>query len=283
MLDKKGYVNSRACTRLGALARAREHTHTCAHTQICNTYYFPMARVVAWKRLDITVYAHCLSCYIDFCENGYGFTCLWLLRGVLFGKRLRFYEFVATPRRIVRKTDTVLRDCGYSEAYCSENAYGFTWLWLLRGVLFGKRVRFYVFMATSRRLVRKTGTVLRVCGYSEASCSENGYGFTWLWLLRGVLFGKRVRLYVFMATPRRHFRPQTRFCRVQQTRLTSLFQIFSEEFCSRRKRQFFRNYGKWPTFLSNKTIVQINVFRLSFYRPIYFGDSYLKPKFIIFT
>jgi len=36
------------------------------HTiRTCNTCYFPTARMVTQTRLNRTLYAHCLSCYIQ--------------------------------------------------------------------------------------------------------------------------------------------------------------------------------------------------------------------------
>ena len=63
MLDKQGYMRARAC----ACPRSR-HTHARARahtsTQICNIYCFSTATVVTWTRLNITLYVHCLPCYI---------------------------------------------------------------------------------------------------------------------------------------------------------------------------------------------------------------------------
>jgi hypothetical protein len=48
-------------TRLGTHMHACTHKH--AHTPICNTYCFSTATMVSWKRLDVTLYVHCLSCF----------------------------------------------------------------------------------------------------------------------------------------------------------------------------------------------------------------------------
>jgi hypothetical protein len=49
--------------------RARTHTHTHTHTRIemCNTYCFSTATVVSWTRFSVTLYVHCLSCYLRHC------------------------------------------------------------------------------------------------------------------------------------------------------------------------------------------------------------------------
>ena len=49
-------------TRAQAHARASVPTPTYTHTQICNTYCFAMATMVAWMRLIVTSHVHCLSC-----------------------------------------------------------------------------------------------------------------------------------------------------------------------------------------------------------------------------
>ena len=70
MVDKQSYIHhSHAhadaprqthATRASALA----HAHT--HTQICNTYCFSTAAVVRRTGLNVTLYVHCLSCYVSF-------------------------------------------------------------------------------------------------------------------------------------------------------------------------------------------------------------------------
>jgi hypothetical protein len=45
-------------------ARARAHTHTHTHREIYITYYLSTATVVLWMCLIVTLYMHCLSCFL---------------------------------------------------------------------------------------------------------------------------------------------------------------------------------------------------------------------------
>jgi hypothetical protein len=47
MLDKQGYMHTRACTR----PRVRVSIHACTHWQICNTYCFSTATVIRERAL----------------------------------------------------------------------------------------------------------------------------------------------------------------------------------------------------------------------------------------
>ena len=53
------HIRQHSCTPMPSFARARAHTHT----QIRNTYCFSTATVVSWTRLNVTLHAHCLSCF----------------------------------------------------------------------------------------------------------------------------------------------------------------------------------------------------------------------------
>ena len=51
--------------------RAQEHSDACARTRTrplntgtCYIYCFSTATVVLWRRLNVTLYVHCLSCWI---------------------------------------------------------------------------------------------------------------------------------------------------------------------------------------------------------------------------
>ena len=67
-----GWISKATCTHAHAHtlghSRARLRTHTQRNKQTCNTYYFFMATVVTWTRLNVTLYVHCLSyffqCYV---------------------------------------------------------------------------------------------------------------------------------------------------------------------------------------------------------------------------
>jgi hypothetical protein len=58
MLDKRSYT--RACTCICPRTQARAHTHT----RINNTYCFYTATMVSWTRLIVTLYVHCMPCWL---------------------------------------------------------------------------------------------------------------------------------------------------------------------------------------------------------------------------
>jgi hypothetical protein len=60
MLDKQAYMHSRACIRPRSQAHARARTHTHKYVIL----FFSAATMVTWTRLNITLYVHCLSCYL---------------------------------------------------------------------------------------------------------------------------------------------------------------------------------------------------------------------------
>ena len=45
-------------------ARSHARTHKYTHTETCNTYCFSTATVVSWMCLSVTLYVHCLSCFV---------------------------------------------------------------------------------------------------------------------------------------------------------------------------------------------------------------------------
>jgi hypothetical protein len=47
------------------IRRMRSSCWTTKAIRICNTYYFPTATMVTRKRLNETLYGHCLSCHIQ--------------------------------------------------------------------------------------------------------------------------------------------------------------------------------------------------------------------------
>jgi hypothetical protein len=42
----------------------RKPTRARTHTEICNTYCFSTATVLSWTRLNVTLYVHCLYCWM---------------------------------------------------------------------------------------------------------------------------------------------------------------------------------------------------------------------------
>ena len=58
------WISKATCTNMRAHAHTSERTRARAraHTQICRTYCFSTATIGTWKRLDVTLYVHGLSC-----------------------------------------------------------------------------------------------------------------------------------------------------------------------------------------------------------------------------
>ena len=52
-------ISKTTCTHAHAYSYMPRHTHT----HICNIYCFSMAKMVSRTRLNVTLYAHCLSCW----------------------------------------------------------------------------------------------------------------------------------------------------------------------------------------------------------------------------
>jgi hypothetical protein len=63
---EQSHVHARKPTLTHTQAQARTHSSTRAqtHTDDFNPYCFSTARMVSWKRLCVTLRAHCLSCFV---------------------------------------------------------------------------------------------------------------------------------------------------------------------------------------------------------------------------
>jgi hypothetical protein len=64
LLDKKGYMHARACTR--PLARAHVHAHTQTNMEYLLLFH---GNNDSRTRLNVTLYVHCLSCYFSALYN----------------------------------------------------------------------------------------------------------------------------------------------------------------------------------------------------------------------
>jgi hypothetical protein len=60
MLDKKGYMHARTCTRLRGRAQARRRART--HAQICNMYCFSTAKMTR-ERASVLRYTY-IACLV---------------------------------------------------------------------------------------------------------------------------------------------------------------------------------------------------------------------------
>jgi hypothetical protein len=56
---------TRAQAHASSHALPSEHvsTYTCTHRETHNTYCFSTVTMVSWRRLSVTIYVHCLSCF----------------------------------------------------------------------------------------------------------------------------------------------------------------------------------------------------------------------------
>ena len=64
------WISKATCTFAHAHAHqpgyphAHTHAYACTHRPICDTYCFSTATMVSWTRLNVTLWIHCLSCFI---------------------------------------------------------------------------------------------------------------------------------------------------------------------------------------------------------------------------
>ena len=114
VLDKHGYMHTRACTS----------PHTQTHSYMCNTYCFSTATMVSRTRLSVTLHVHCLSCLIlNFTVNAlsvtaYSFTALSIFKlDNLFKGNLSAKENKFSPMRFC-----------YRQALLNNNAFAFPFL-----------------------------------------------------------------------------------------------------------------------------------------------------------